>query len=76
MTVSKWSVEGLGSIANLNDLETKLQQEMPNAEHEFQKIFEYTKGHVLHHWAILGVMALICGILTTVLLRRISRDGR
>lgn len=76
VTVSKWSVEGLGSIANLNDLETKLQQEMPNAEHEFQKIFEYTKGHVLHHWAILGVMALICGILTTVLLRRISRDGR
>ncbi len=76
VTVSKWSVEGLGSIANLNDLETKLQQEMPNAEHEFQKIFEFTKGHVLHHWAILGVMALFCGILTTVLLRRISKDGR
>lgn len=76
LTISKWSVESLGSIANLNALETKLQQQLPTAEHEFQEIFEFTKGHLLQHWCVLGIMVLICGILTTVLLRRVSRDDR
>lgn len=76
VTVSKWSVESLGSIANLNELETKMQQEMPNAEHEFQEIFEFTTGHLLSNWAILAGMAVFCGILATVLLRRVSRDDR
>jgi hypothetical protein len=76
VTVSKWSVESLGSIANLNELETKLQQEMPNAEHEFQEIFEFTTEHLLCNWTILVGMAVLCGILATVLLRRVSEDGR
>ena len=76
VTVSKWSVESLGSIANLNELETKLQQEMPGAEHEFQEIFEFTMGHLLCNWAVLAGMAVLCGILATVLLRRVSKDGR
>ena len=76
LTISKWSVESLGSIANLNALETKLQQQLPTAEHEFQEIFKFTKGHLLQHWCVLGIMVLICGILTTVLLRRVSRDDR
>ena len=32
VTISKWSVESLGSIARLNDLTMKIQQQIPTAE--------------------------------------------
>lgn len=75
-TISKWSVESLGSSANLNELQTRMQQEIPTAEHEFQEIFKFAKAHLLQNWAILAGMVVVCGILTTVLLRRVSKDGR
>ena len=75
-TVSKWSVESLGSIAGLNSLTMKLQEEIPNMEHEFQEIFEFSKRHLLTHWGVLAAMAAFCGIVTTVLLRNVAKDGR
>lgn len=75
-TISKWSVESLGSSANLNELTTKMQEEIPGAEHEFQEIFEFTKNHLLQNWAILAGMIVICGIVTIIALRNVARDGR
>lgn len=76
ITISKWSVESLGSIANLNDLTTRMQEEIPGAEHEFQEIFEFTRNHLLQNWGILAGMVVICGVITTVVLKNVSRDGR
>ncbi|MDO5346289.1 MAG: FHA domain-containing protein [Lachnospiraceae bacterium] len=56
-TVSKWSVESLGSIAVLNDLPLKIQKEMPT-EIEPEAIFSASAGHLMQNWLILaGMMA-------------------
>ena len=75
-TISKWSVESLGSIADLNSLTLKMQEEIPGIEHEFQEIFEFTRKHLMSNWAVLAGMVLFCGVLTTVLLRNVAKDGR
>ena len=78
-TVSKWSVEALGSISNLNNLKTKMEVEMPDVpgvEHKFEEIFEATRGHLAQNWLILIGMMLLCAIVTTVLLRSVARDSR
>lgn len=76
VTISKWSVESLGSIADLNALTTRMQEEMPGVEHEFQEIFEFSKAHLLQNWLILAGMVVLCGVITTLVLRRVSGDGR
>ena len=76
VTISKWSVEGLGSIACLNDLTMKIQEQIPTAEHEFQEIFKATEAHLMQNWLILGIMTIVCMILCMVLLRNVSKDGR
>lgn len=75
-TIIKWSVESLGSISDLNSLTMKMQEELPGIEHEFQEIFEFSKTHLISNWAILAVMAVLCGVATTVLLRGVAKDGR
>lgn len=75
-TVSKWSVEGLGSIADLNSLELKIQQQLPTVEHEFQEIFEHAAGHLCGNWAILFGMMLLCSVICTIVLRTVAKDGR
>lgn len=75
-TISKWSVESLGSIAGLNDLTMKIQEQIPTAEHEFQKIFESVGSHLGLTWGVLIGMSLLCMILCMILLRNLSKDGR
>ena len=40
--ISKWGMEALGSIANLNDLQLKIQMTVPNVPHDFENRFEAT----------------------------------
>ncbi len=76
VTISKWSVESLGSTADLNSLTTKMQEAVPGAEHEFQKIFESTTTHLVQNYGILAGMLVVCGVVTTIILRNVSKDGR
>lgn len=76
ITISKWSVESFGSIADLNNMTTRMQEIMPGAEHEFQEIFECSATHLLQNCAVLTGMLLICGVAATLILRRVSKDGR
>ena len=75
-TISKWSVESLGSIADLNSLTMKMQEELPGIEHEFQEIFEFAKKHLLSNWAVLAVMVAVCFVITVLALRNVAKDGR
>lgn len=75
-TVSRWSVEALGSIAHLNRLELKMQKDYPMLEHEAESFFKATKGHVSHSWIILAAMTAICIVCSIVVLRRIAKDSR
>lgn len=74
-TVSKWSVESLGSIAVLNDLPCKIERQMP-MELETEKIFLASAEHLMKNWCILLGIMLFCAVLCTFLLRRLSKDSR
>ena len=74
-TVSKWSVEALGSTAILNDLPSKIQREMP-AKIEVEDIFRASVEHLALDWGIMIGMMLLCAVLCTFLLRSLSKDSR
>lgn len=45
-TISRWSVESLGSIAKLNKLDLKLQADYPMLEHKAEAFFKASKTHL------------------------------
>ena len=74
-TISKWSVESMGSVAALNDLPREIQKVMPagiNPEYRFYSSFD----HLAVNWLILLSMTVICGVICTLLLRSLSSDSR
>lgn len=75
-TVSRWSVEALGSIAKLNRLDLKLQKDYPMLEHEAEAFFKAAKGHVVQCWGILLLMTVVCLVVSMISLRRIAKDRR
>ena len=75
-TVSRWSVEALGSIAKLNRLDLKLQKDFPMLEHEAESFFKASKMHVAQSWMILAGMTILLLIVSMLLLRNISKDRR
>lgn len=68
ITVSKWSVGALGSIADLNILEGNIN--------EPDDMFEHTIEQVFYDWRILLVMATVSTVICVVMLKRITKDGR
>ena len=75
-TVSRWSVEALGSIAKLNRLELKLQEDFPMLEHEAESFFKATKLHVAQSWMVLAAMTALFVIISILSLRNVSKDRR
>lgn len=75
-TTSRWTVEALGSIADLNGLPLKMQEEYPMIEHEVETFFEATKEHVLTCWGILGLMTVLFLIVSMISLRQLPKDSR
>lgn len=75
-TVSRWSVEALGSISKLNKLDLKLQATYPNLEHEAESFFKATKAHLQQSWLILGGMIVLFTVVSMIALRRIAKDSR
>ena len=75
VAVSRWSVEGYGTTANLNDLPLRLQQQGIAILHEAEAFFEFTPEHLLQSWAILAVYTLACLILARIALSKIG-DAR
>lgn len=76
LTVSKWSVESMGSILDLNSLTLRIQEDFPDFKHEAQDIYEHAGPHVMSRWGILAGMTLGLMVITTVLLTRVKNDQR
>lgn len=76
LTISRWSVEALGSIVNLNDMQLKLQKDIPTLEHEAEEFFEYSAGHLWSAWGILAFMAVAFSVISVLLLRGVAKDSR
>lgn len=74
MAVCRWSMEGYGTTANLNELPLRLQQEGVMIPHEAEKFFKFTSLHLITAWGILIFFTLAFLILARVVLSRIGNE--
>lgn len=75
-TVSRWSVETLGSISRLNILDLKMQSNFPMIEHKAEVFFRASKAHILAGWTRLAGMIIVMIVLATMLLKSVANDRR
>lgn len=72
--VCRWSMEGLGTTANLNDLPLKLQQQGLPIEHKVEDFFEFSAGHMLESWFILILFTAVFLGLSRMVLNKIGKE--
>ncbi len=53
-----------------------MQKDFPMIEHETEALYKFVQSNLMHKWAVLGVMLLICLIASGVILRRVAKDKR
>lgn len=76
LMLSRWGMEALGSISNLNDLPLRLQEEFPMIPHEADEAFTYTAEHLGTVWGILLLFALVPLLIGNFALHGVKKDGR
>lgn len=74
--VSRWGMEALGSISNLNDLPLRLQAEFPMLPHEADEAFIYTAEHLQEVWMILLVFVIVPLIIGYIALHSVKKYTR
>ena len=73
IAVCRWSMEGYGTTANLNDLPLRLQQEGIMIPHEAESFFEFTSSHLLTSWGILAIYTVIFLVLARIVLSKVGK---
>jgi len=76
ITVSRWSVEAMGSITHLNDLALRLQSEFPALIHEAEDLFKDSKAHLMQDWGILLFMIVTFSVISLIIVRNVAKDER
>lgn len=74
--ISRWGMEALGSTANLNDMQLKIQMTVPTVPHDFESRFEAASDHLLMVWLILLIFIVGFLFAGNLLLHRVSKDTR
>lgn len=74
--LSRWGMEALGSISNLNDLPLRLQAQFPMIPHEADEAFLYTAEHLREVWLILLVFVVVPLLIGNVALHSVKKDTR
>ena len=74
IAVCRWSMEGYGTTANLNDLPLRLQQEGIMIPHEAESFFEFTTSHLVASWGILVIYTIVFLVLARIVLSRIGKE--
>jgi len=74
--VCRWSMEGLGTTADLNNLKymVEIDGKMTEIQREAETFFEFTKSHIIQSWLILTVFAAGFGILSAIALKSIKKN--
>lgn len=72
-TVCRWSMEGYGTISDLNSLTLALQQQGMPLTHEPEQFFERASGHLLYSWALLIGFCVVFICLSRITLIRIRK---
>ncbi|MBO4939047.1 MAG: ABC transporter permease [Oscillospiraceae bacterium] len=76
LMLSRWGMEALGSISNLNELPLRLQEEFPYIPHEADEAFAYTAEHLWQVWLILLVFVIVPLVAGNILLHGVKKDSR
>lgn len=74
LTTCRWAMEGYGTVSDLNNLQLRLQAEIPNLVHEFESFFEYTGKHLINSWLILVIYVIIFIVISIICLNNISKS--
>ena len=69
-TVSRWSVEALGNVVDLNGLKHKYQQ----IHYKPDDMFLHNWPHLSHTWLILVAFIVVLAVLSIICLRNVSKD--
>ena len=78
--ICRWSMEGFGTIANLNSLELLMQQEgNPNIVqyivHEAEDFFNLSTGHLIGTWLLLLLFTVGFAALARLSLNKMKKDA-
>lgn len=76
LMLSRWGMESLGSISNLNDLPLRLQEEFPMIPHEADDAFTSSAGHLILVWLVMVLFVLVPLFSGNFLLHRVKKDSR
>lgn len=74
--LSRWGMEVLGSISNLNELPLAIQLTVPSVPHEAEDMFLHTTQHLYFDWGILAWFSIGFIVLGNVCLHRVAKDSR
>lgn len=74
LAVCRWSMEGYGTTANLNNLELRLQQQGVQIPHEAEGFFDYTANHLMTSWMMLLLFTVVFLALARFVLGNIGKE--
>ena len=72
ITISKWSVESLCRIANIGNISGDFVDRIKDDVSDF----DWNASAVLADWWIMGLMSLLCIVISIIVLRNVAKDGR
>lgn len=76
LMLSRWGMEALGSISDLNALPLRLQEEFPMIPHEVDDAFLYTAEHLWKVWLILAAFVIVPLVVGNFALHGVKKDSR
>lgn len=74
--LSRWGMEALGSISDLNELPLQIQATVPTVPHEADSMFLHARWHLLVVWLILVGFSVLFLLIGNLFLHRVAKDSR
>lgn len=74
--LSRWGMEALGSISDLNSIPLKISEQFSMIPHEAEEMFMYSDQHLIVSWLVLATFAIGFILVGNLVLHRISKDSR
>ena len=76
LMLSRWGMEAMGNISDLNEIKSVIADKVPTYATPFSEAYEHTPEHLKETWLILVAFCVVPLFLGDLLLHRVSKDGR
>jgi hypothetical protein len=76
LMLSRWGMEALGSISDLNELPLRIQEQFPMVTSEASDSFLHTTEHLLVVWLILVAFVVVPLLIGNFALHGVKKDSR